>query len=43
MLQVLQVMVGLLCVAFSLRAAFSPLLILQAPLGLAVAVGPPDP
>lgn len=33
--------VGLVCVAFALRAAFSPLLLLQAPLGLALAVGAP--
>uniref|UniRef100_H3CL03 Uncharacterized protein n=1 Tax=Tetraodon nigroviridis TaxID=99883 RepID=H3CL03_TETNG len=36
-LGVSQIMVGLVCVAFALRAAFSPLLVLHAALGLAVA------
>lgn len=39
MWQVIQVLVGLVCVAFGLRAAFSQLLVLHAPLCLAVAVG----
>lgn len=36
--QVVQMSIGLLCVLFSVTAAYSPVLIAYAPLGLAAAV-----
>lgn len=42
MLQVIQILVGFMCIAFGLRSAFSSLLLLHAPLCLAVTVGAPQ-
>lgn len=39
--QVVQILVGVLCVLFSLRAAYSPLLVLHAPLCFTVTVSIP--
>lgn len=39
--QVVQIIVGVLCILFSLRAAYSPLLVLHAPLCLTVTVSIP--
>lgn len=41
-LQVIQILVGLMFIAFGLRSAFSSLLLLHAPLCLAVTVGAPQ-